>query len=201
MANRVIPGATKLLKNVRPLNSASSTTISAISQPIGYAEKAPYPTATTIDADPSLSSFDDADKLFASVSTSRLLRTALNLHMVAVEPLVDVGMWVMRSKLMQTPLIKDVIVGMIRSTIYDHFCAGEDAVAAGKSVLELNEAGLRGMLVYALEYAGDNEACDKNLQGFLDTAESTKSLPPSSVSSSPHHPKIKDSRFDLLTFL
>ncbi|KAM1418108.1 hypothetical protein ACFX14_021422 [Malus domestica] len=37
------------------------------------------------------------------------------------------------------------------------------------------------MLVYALEYADDNEACDRNLQGFLDTAESTKSLPPSST--------------------
>ncbi|KAM1194693.1 hypothetical protein ACFX2J_021296 [Malus domestica] len=37
------------------------------------------------------------------------------------------------------------------------------------------------MLVYALEYADDNEACDRNLQGFLDTAESTKSLPPSSI--------------------
>ncbi|KAM1218146.1 hypothetical protein EV1_044959 [Malus domestica] len=186
MANRVIPAASKLLKTIRPLNSASSTTISAISQPIGHAEKAPHPTTTTTtNADSvtlSLSSFDDADKLFASVSTSRLLRAALNLHMVAVEPMVDVGMWVMRSRLMQTPLIKDVILGLIRSTIYDHFCAGEDAVAAGKSVMELNEAGLRGMLVYALEYAGDNEACDRNLQGFLDTAESTKSLPPSSVS-------------------
>ncbi|CAN6574545.1 unnamed protein product [Malus baccata var. baccata] len=186
MANRVIPAASKLLKTIRPLNSASSTTISAISQPIGHAEKAPHPTTTTTtNADSvtlSLSSFDDADKLFASVSTSRLLRAALNLHMVAVEPMVDVGMWVMRSRLMQTPLIKNVILGLIRSTIYDHFCAGEDAVAAGKSVMELNEAGLRGMLVYALEYAGDNEACDRNLQGFLDTAESTKSLPPSSVS-------------------
>ncbi|TQD74370.1 hypothetical protein C1H46_040082 [Malus baccata] len=186
MANRVIPAASKLLKTIRPLNSASSTTISAISQPIGHAEKAPHPTTTTTttNADSvtlSLSSFDDADKLFASVSTSRLLRAALNLHIVAVEPMVDVGMWVMRSRLMQTPLIKDVILGLIRSTIYDHFCAGEDAVAAGKSVMELNEAGLRGMLVYALEYAGDNEACDRNLQGFLDTAESTKSLPPSSV--------------------
>ncbi|KAB2613736.1 proline dehydrogenase 1 [Pyrus ussuriensis x Pyrus communis] len=185
MANRVIPAASKLLKTIRPVNSASSTTISAISQPIGHAEKAPHPTTTTTNADSvtlSLSSFDDADKLFASVSTSRLLRAALNLHMVAVEPMVDVGMWVMRSRLMQTPLIKDVILGLIRSTIYDHFCAGEDAVAAGKSVMELNEAGLRGMLVYSLEYAGDNEACDRNLQGFLDTAESTKSLPPSSVS-------------------
>ncbi|KAM1156730.1 hypothetical protein ACFX2B_027189 [Malus domestica] len=101
-------------------------------------------------------SFDDTDKLFASISTSRLLRVAMNPHMVAVELMMDVGMRVMRSRLMHTPLIKDVMV--------------------------LNEAGLRGMLVYTLEYAGNNETCDRNLQGFLDTAESTKSLPPSSAS-------------------
>ncbi|TQE05054.1 hypothetical protein C1H46_009346 [Malus baccata] len=115
-------------------------------------------------------------------SLRRLLKAALNLHMVAVEPMVDVGMWVMRSRLMQTPLIKDVILGLIQSTIYDHFCTGENTAATEKLVIELNEAGLRGMLVYALEYADDNEACDRNLQGFLDTAESTKSLPPSSMS-------------------
>ncbi|XP_068336579.1 proline dehydrogenase 2, mitochondrial-like [Pyrus communis] len=180
--NRVIPAASKLLKAIKPLNSASTTTVSAISPPIGFPEKTPQAITTGDTTATSLSNFDDADKLFASVSTSHLLRTALNLHMVAMEPMVDTGMWIMRSRLMQTPLIKDVILEIIRSTIYDHFCAGENPVATRKSVLELNEAGLRGMLVYALEHAGDNEACDRNLQGFVDTVESAKSLPPSSVS-------------------
>ncbi|KAM1418109.1 hypothetical protein ACFXTO_021825 [Malus domestica] len=89
MANRVIPAASKVLKTIRPLNSASFTTISAISQPIGHAEKAPHLTTTTTNA------------------------YTLNLHMVAVELMVDVGMWVMHSRLMQTPLIKDVILGLI----------------------------------------------------------------------------------------
>ncbi|BFG26401.1 proline dehydrogenase 2 mitochondrial [Prunus yedoensis var. nudiflora] len=188
MANRVIPAASKLLKTLRPLNSAaSSTTISAISPPIGYAEKPlQSPSGHAITAADTITdnifNLDDVDKLFASVSTPTLLRASLNLHAVAFEPLVDMGMWVMKSRLMDTPLIRDVIMGIIRYTFYEHFCAGENAVAAGRSVLELNEAGLRGMLVYALEYAGDNDACDRNLQGFLDTVEATKSLPPSSVS-------------------
>lgn len=110
-------------------------------------------------------------------------------------------MWVMKSRLMDTPLIRDVIMGIIRSTFYEHFCAGENAMAAGRSVLELNEAGLRGMLVYALEYAGDNDACDRNLQGFLDTAEATKSLPPSSVSSSHHQSIQKSCLQDLFFFI
>lgn len=88
----------------------------------------------------------------------------------------------MKSKLMEIELIRNVILETIRHTFYEHFCAGEDTVAAGHSLMRLREAGLRGMLVYALEYASDNDACDRNLQGFLRTVESTKSLPPSSVS-------------------
>ncbi|KAM1268540.1 hypothetical protein ACFX2I_000776 [Malus domestica] len=48
--------------------------------------------------------------------------------MVAVEPMVDVMIWVRRSRFMQTPLIKDVILELIRLTIYDHLCTGEEAV-------------------------------------------------------------------------
>ncbi|KAM0972398.1 hypothetical protein ACFX1X_020434 [Malus domestica] len=116
MANRVIPATSKFLKIIRPFTSASFTTISAITTNWLHL-KSTTPTTTNTNANNvifSLSSFDDVDKPFASVSTSRLLR-----------------------------------------------------------------AVLRGMLVYALEYVGDNEAYDRNLQVFLDTAESIKSLPPS----------------------
>ncbi|KAM1432200.1 hypothetical protein ACFXTH_014295 [Malus domestica] len=41
-------------------------------------------------------SIEEGDR--TSVSTSRLLRAALNLHMVTVEPMVDCRMWVMSSK-------------------------------------------------------------------------------------------------------
>ncbi|RXH70932.1 hypothetical protein DVH24_015554 [Malus domestica] len=105
MANRVNPAGSKVLKTIRSLNSASSITISAIFQPIGHTEKAPHPTSTTTDAD------SVKYKLFASISTSRLLRVAINPHMVAVELMMDVGMRIMRSRLMHTPLIKDVILG------------------------------------------------------------------------------------------
>ncbi|PRQ53205.1 putative proline dehydrogenase [Rosa chinensis] len=192
MANRVIPAAQRLLKTLRPLNSASSTTISGVS-PITFREKAQPEAEEELLLPPldghhpkaaeALFNLDDENnRLFASVPTLKLLRAAANLHMVAMEPMVDVGMWMMRSRLMTTPGVKDVILGFIRSTFYEHFCAGEDTVATGESVRALNEAGLRGMLVYALEYASDNESCDRNLQGFLDTVESTKSLPRSSVS-------------------
>lgn len=201
MANRVIPSAQRILKTLRPLNSASSTTISALS-PITFPEKAQQHNPglaeqLLLPKSDALFNLDDVNnRLFESVPTAKLIRSAANLHMVAMEPMVDLGMWMMKSKLMTTPVVKDLILGFIRSTFYEHFCAGVDAVGTGKSIRALNEAGLRGMLVYALEYASDNESCDRNLQGFLDTVESTKSLPRSSVSN-----QLKSSDFFFFFFV
>ena len=97
--------------------------------------------------------------------------------------MVDVGMWVMRSKLVEREgVVRDAVMGAIRKSFFEHFCAGEDADEAGRKIRELNEAGLRGMLVYAVEDAHDNDGCDRNLNGFLRTVDASRSLPPSSVS-------------------
>ena len=192
MASRVTQS--NLLKSLRyftrPLNSAASSSAAAISAPavppLTFTDKPETPQVAVSDESLTVGSsvfnLNDAEKLFSSVSTTRLLRASANLHVTAIEPVVDLGMWVMKSKLMEIELIRNVILETIRHTFYEHFCAGEDTVAAGHSLMRLREAGLRGMLVYALEYASDNDACDRNLQGFLRTVESTKSLPPSSVS-------------------
>lgn len=83
---------------------------------------------------------------------------------------------------MNAGLLRGVMVGGIRHTFFEHFCAGENPAEACRKVNEIWDCGLRGMLVYALEHAGDNESCDRNLDGFLRTIEAAKSLPPSSVS-------------------
>ncbi|KAJ7974222.1 Proline dehydrogenase [Quillaja saponaria] len=185
MATRVIPP--RILKTLRyntisrPLNSAHPS-LSATVAPINFAEK-PEPTlqkpSTT---DSSLLNFNDVQKLFSFVPTTRLLRSSAILHATAVEPMVDFGMFVMKSKLMEVEAFKDLILTATKHTFYEHFCAGEDIDTAGRTVRLLNDAGLRGMLVYAVEDATDNEGCDSNLQGFLDTIESSRSLPLSSVS-------------------
>ncbi|KAF4348099.1 hypothetical protein F8388_010049 [Cannabis sativa] len=188
MASRVPRG--NLLKSLRyfsrPLNSAASS--SAFSAPgvppLNFAEKSETSAVAVADefqtGSPGVFDVYNTEKLFSSIPTTRLLRASANLHVAAIEPVVDLGMWVMKSKLMETELVKNVVMETIRHTFYEHFCAGEDTAAAGKTILKLREAGLRGMLVYALEYAADNESCDRNLDGFLQTVESTKSLPPSS---------------------
>ena len=84
---------------------------------------------------------------------------------------------------MDVELIREAILGTVKHTFYRHFCAGEDDAAVRKTVRRLHDVGLRSMLDYALEYADDEESCDRNLDGFLKTIEATKSLPPGSVSS------------------
>ncbi|KAE9615710.1 hypothetical protein Lal_00017113 [Lupinus albus] len=188
MATRVIPP--RILRNLRyntatkPLNSVHPSSLSpTLSPPIFLDQKPPSSTVLLRpSSDPSSLNFHDVEKLFSYVPTSTLLRSTAMLHATGVEPMVDLGMWIMRSKLMEMDGIKDVILAAIRGTFYNHFCAGEDAVTAGQSIGSLKEAGLRGMLVYGVEDAHDNHGCDKNLKGFLHTVDVSKSLPPSSVS-------------------
>ncbi|KAK7394321.1 hypothetical protein VNO78_14844 [Psophocarpus tetragonolobus] len=127
-------------------------------------------------------SFSDVEKLFSHVTTPALLRSTAVLHATALEPMVDFGTWLMRSNLMHLHPLRHLILSTVRNTFYHHFCAGEDASSAASSIRSLNHVGLRGMLVYGVEDALDNNACDRNLNGFLRTIHVTRSLPPSSVS-------------------
>ncbi|KAK7364958.1 hypothetical protein VNO80_13708 [Phaseolus coccineus] len=179
MATRVIPP--RILKKFRyntatkPLNTVHPSLTPAIAPP-AFFEKPP-----SVAAEAALG-MEDAERLFASVSTGRLLRSAAVLHATAVGPMVDLGMWVMKSPLLQSGLPRDLVMSATRETFFSHFCAGEDAAGASKSIRVLNDAGLRSMLVYGVEDAHDNEGCDQNLNGFLHTVTVSKSLPPSSVS-------------------
>jgi proline dehydrogenase len=198
MADRVFPRK-KLLKSLshryffsRPLNSATSSSppsssislnLSSTAKPEQIIQKQ-SPTNAIPSNNSSLINLHDAEKLFSSVPTTKLLRAMANLHLAGMEPMVDFGMWVMKSKLMNMEYIRDIVLGLVRHTIYEHFCAGEEALAIGDTVRSLHRggAGLRAMLVYAVEYASDNQSCDRNLEAFLYTVEIAKSLPPSSVS-------------------
>ena len=88
----------------------------------------------------------------------------------------------MNSRIMETDnIVRDVVLKTVRHTFFKHFCAGEDVVEARRCVERVNEAGLRVMLAFAVEYTSNNDACDQNLKGFLDSVQSAMSLPPSSV--------------------
>ncbi|KAK7295584.1 hypothetical protein RJT34_18494 [Clitoria ternatea] len=184
MATRVIPP--RILKNLRYNTATKPLLSSAAHPPLSPALSPPcVPPPSSAVLRPAAAAdlnFNDVAKLFSFVPTSKLLRSTAVLHATALEPMVDFGTWLMRSNLMHVDGLRHLILAAIRHSFYDTFCAGEDASTAGKSIRSLNEAGLRGMLVYGVEDALDNDACDRNLRGFLHTVDVCRSLPPSSVS-------------------
>lgn len=126
---------------------------------------------------------DDFKALFSRVPTKKLLKSSATLQMAAYGPMVDLGMWVMNSSLIRIPILKEMILGSIESSFYEHFVAGKDLEQVNNTIKRLwGETGLRSMLDYGLEHSTDNESCDRNTIEFIKTIDSTKSLPPSSVS-------------------
>ncbi|MCE3052534.1 hypothetical protein HAX54_052840 [Datura stramonium] len=126
--------------------------------------------------------FDDVKELFTGVSTSKLIKSSLTLQMASMESMVDMGVWVMNSKLMHMPILREVILGFVKSTFYEHFCAGKDLTEVQSTVTKLSNVSLKSMLDYGVEHATENESCDQSMKVLLQTVESTKSLPSSSVS-------------------
>ncbi|KAL2346398.1 hypothetical protein Fmac_000398 [Flemingia macrophylla] len=105
---------------------------------------------------------NDHHKLFSHLPTSDLLRFDAVLHATVVDPLVDFGTWLLHSNLMNVNGLREIRLASVRHSFYNHFCSGEDAPAVAKSIRALSRADLRGMLVYSIEDALDNHACDRN---------------------------------------
>ncbi|KAG8384543.1 hypothetical protein BUALT_Bualt04G0128800 [Buddleja alternifolia] len=168
------------LRKLRRLNSTAPTTIPP-SIFAGEPATAALTPPTTTSTDPIIN-LTDPKKLFSSVSTTKLIKSSITLYMASMEPMVDFGTWVMNSGLMSNPISNQIISKAIEHSFYDHFCAGKDLDGAGRTVGKLWGGGLRTMLDYGLEHANDNESCDRNLEEFIKTIGSTKSLPTSPVS-------------------
>nr|XP_010908113.1 proline dehydrogenase 1, mitochondrial isoform X1 [Elaeis guineensis] len=159
------------------LRSLSSLT----SPPLNLTEKLPEPA----DGPPArILDLTDTERLFAAVPTGSLLRSLATLYAFAFDPVVDLGTAVMRSRAVHaTRLGGAALLAAVRGTVFRHFCAGEGLEEAGRTLRVLwEEVGLKGILDYGLEDASDGAACDRNLDGFLQTVEMASSLPPTSVS-------------------
>ncbi|CAF2035728.1 unnamed protein product [Brassica rapa subsp. narinosa] len=173
--------------SLRPVGSPTVTaSTAAVPEILSFGQQAPEPPLHHPKHNQTHNDIDLSDqaRLFASVPTPDLLRSTAVLHAAAIGPMVDVGSWVMSSKLMDNALTRGMVLGLVKGTFYDHFCAGEDASAAAERVRSVYEAtGLKGMLVYGVEHADDAASCDDNMQHFIRTIEAAKSLPTSHFSS------------------
>ncbi|XP_020592378.1 proline dehydrogenase 2, mitochondrial-like [Phalaenopsis equestris] len=173
--------AHKIAKPLRPrfINHRPTLTSSA---PLSLAEPV---AASPISAKKSAPKLDleDTERLFATVKTGELVRSLAVLYPMAMGTVVDVGMAVMRSKVVEENwAARMAVMGAVRRTVYRQFCAGENGEEAARTLRALWKGGMRGILDYGLEDAPDGAACDRNLAGFLSTVDMTASLPPSSVS-------------------
>lgn len=186
MASRLV-NPRKVAKSLpcflRRLNSAPSSFTTV--PPLNFADNKPDQTPATaaaaaakpFGASDKIVDFDDVKELFSSVPTSKLVKSSVALHMLAIEPMVDVGIRVMNSRLMKIPVVREMILGFVERTFYGQFCAGRDLEEVGRTVADLSETGLKAMLDYGLEHADDNESCDRSMNEILQTVESAKSLP------------------------
>ncbi|XP_019185884.1 PREDICTED: proline dehydrogenase 2, mitochondrial-like [Ipomoea nil] len=179
MASRVgNPGkiAKSLPRFVRRLNSAPSSFTTQLPPPLNFAEK-PDPTPAAAAAK-SVLDFEDAKELFLSVRTSKLVKSAVALHVLAIEPAVDAGIRVMNSRLMEIPVVRETVMGLVERTFYGQFCAGRDLEEVARTVAGMSETGIKAMLDYGSEHSHDNESCDRSMNDILQTVDSAKSLPP-----------------------
>ena len=172
-----LPASKQAVRNIhsrviRPVTSSSSSVDTAGKQDPNT--KVLVPSETVV---------ENGKGLFSSMSSGKLLKSFVTLEMAASEPFVDLGTWIYSSRLMKNPLFRQMVFGATKVTFFDHFVAGTNQKEAGETVKMLWNEGIRGMLDYGLEHAFDNVSCDKNTEAFIQTIESTKSLPPSSVSS------------------
>lgn len=186
MAIRITPKLFQRFSQfTKPLSSSPSTIpvlpLNFDVKPESFVVKQPE-TETRSQNSSSILDFEDTQKLFSTFSTTKLIRSVFNLNMASIDPVVDMGIWVMRSKLLQVPGFRQAIIGSVKHSFYEQFVAGKDLMETSQTVKKIYDAGLRGMLNYGLEHAYDIESCDQNFKTFLNTIESTNFFPPSSVS-------------------
>ncbi|WCJ25457.1 Proline dehydrogenase 1 mitochondrial [Euphorbia peplus] len=162
--------------NDTPLSSTASSAISALNLNTHRVNNN-YSADCILD-------LNDHRKLFSTLPTKKLIHASFILQLAAMDPVVDLGIWIMKSKLMRESdgVIRHAILRMIRHTFYEHFVAGETPNEVKSYVQRVNESGLRGMLDFAVEFSTKNDGCDLNFLAFLDTIEAAKSYSPSSVS-------------------
>ncbi|KAK6128820.1 hypothetical protein DH2020_037456 [Rehmannia glutinosa] len=192
MASRSVSVHQKLLRTLpffsRRLKSTASPSTSSGAPNLNFPEKPdPEPKKPGTPKKPSTPkeppfNLDDYKELFSSVSTRKLIRSTVTLHLAAMEGMVDLGSTVMNSRLMKSSIPRKMVLESIERTFYDHFCGGKTLGEADKTVKKLWDSGLRAMLDYGLENALDNAACDRNLDEFILTIDSTKLFATSPVS-------------------
>lgn len=120
--------------------------------------------------------FDNTKTAFALKSDSELERAYFLFKMISKEPLVKIGTAVTKFALnLNLP-----VEGLIRSTVFDHFCGGVSAADCITTVEHLKVAGVYSVLDYSVEGKEEEEQFDRTMEKVLELtkfAKNKKTMP------------------------
>ena len=120
--------------------------------------------------------FDNTETAFRLKSDSELERAYFLFKMISIEPLVKIGTAATKFALnMHLP-----VEGLIRSTVFDHFCGGVNESDCMPVVDNLYNVGVFSVLDYSVEGKEGNDQLDSTLNKILELtafSETKKAMP------------------------
>ncbi|GGD09873.1 proline dehydrogenase family protein [Hyunsoonleella pacifica] len=116
--------------------------------------------------------FDNTNIAFSLKSDSELERAYFLFKMISVEPLVRIGTAATNFALKANLPIE----GLIRSTVFDHFCGGINEEDCLPVINRMYEKGVSSVLDYSVEGKESEEEFDNALQTVLKIIEFAKAL-------------------------
>ncbi len=120
--------------------------------------------------------FNNTETAFQLKNDSQLERAYFLFKMISKEPLVRIGTAATKFALnLNLP-----VEGLIRSTVFDHFCGGVNEKDCMPVVDDLDKVGVSSVLDYSVEGKEGNEQLDATLNKVLeltDFAETKSSMP------------------------
>jgi len=120
--------------------------------------------------------FDNTEIAFQLKSDSQLERAYFLFKMISIEPLVRIGTAVTKFALnVHLP-----VEGLIRSTVFDHFCGGINEDDCMPVVDSLHKVGVSSVLDYSVEGKEGSDQLDDTLKKILelsDFAKTKKAMP------------------------
>ena len=120
--------------------------------------------------------FENTETAFKLKSDSQLERAYFLFRMIANEPLVKIGTAATKFALnLHLP-----VEGLIRYTVFDHFCGGVNENDCMPVVDNLQEVGVKSVLDYSVEGKEGNKQFDATLKKILeltDFSETKKAMP------------------------
>lgn len=117
--------------------------------------------------------FDNTETAFKLKSDSELERAYFLFKMISKEPLVKIGTAVTKFALnVHLP-----VEGLIRSTVFDHFCGGINEKDCLSTVDSLYGAGVYSVLDYSVEGKEEEEQFNKTAQKVIELTQFSEKKP------------------------